>query len=71
MWGEVNGENATDLVQRGASAGGHLVSAPSAIVTAVGHDGLASFVVFGEGTNHALYFTTCIASSSTEALRRD
>jgi hypothetical protein len=48
-----------------ASAGGHLVSAPSAIVTAVGHEGLASFVVFGEGTDHALYVTTCSASSST------
>jgi hypothetical protein len=48
-----------------ASAGGHLVSAPSAIVTAVGHEGLASFVVFGQGTNNALFFTTCTASSST------
>jgi hypothetical protein len=48
-----------------APAGGHLISAPSAIVTAVGHEGLASFVVFGEGTDHALWTTTCTASSST------
>lgn len=48
-----------------ASAGGHLASAPSAIVTAVGHEGLASFVVFGQGTNNQLYSTTCTASSTT------
>ena len=48
-----------------ASAGGHLVSAPSAIVTAVGHDGLAAFVVFGQGTDNALWYTTCTASSPT------
>lgn len=48
-----------------ASAGGHLAGAPSPIVTAVGHDGLAAFAVFGRGTNNALWYTTCFAESST------
>lgn len=43
-----------------ASAGGHLPSAPSAIVTAA-----ASFVVFGQGTNNQLFYTTCKATSTT------
>lgn len=47
------------------SAGGHLVSAPSPIVTAVGHEGLAAFVVFGEGTDHKLWYTTCTAEGPT------
>ena len=42
-----------------AAAGGHLVSAPSAIVTAVGHEGMAEFIVFGRGTDNALWYTTC------------
>ena len=46
-----------------ASAGGHLVSAPSPIVTAVGHDGLGAFVVFGQGTDNRLWYTTCTAAS--------
>ena len=48
-----------------APAGGHLVSAPSPVVTAVGHDGLAAFVVFGEGTDHKLWYTTCTAGGPT------
>ncbi len=46
-----------------ASAGGHLVSAPSAIVTAAGHKGVALFMVFGQGTDNALWYTTCDESS--------
>lgn len=46
-----------------ASGGGHLVSAPSAIVTATGHEGLALFMVFGQGTDNALWYTTCTESS--------
>lgn len=48
-----------------AAVGGHLIGAPSPIVTGVGHDGLASFAVFGRGTDNALWYTTCDASSST------
>ena len=48
-----------------ASAGGHLVSAPAAIVTAVGHDGLGAFAVFGRGTDNALWYTTCVALGPT------
>jgi len=44
-----------------ASAGGRLVGAPSAVVTAAGHEGLASFAVFGRGTDNALWYTTCTA----------
>jgi hypothetical protein len=43
---------------RYASAGGRLLSAPSAIVT-----GRGSFVVFGQGTNNQLFYTTCMATS--------
>jgi hypothetical protein len=48
-----------------ASAGGHLVSAPAPVVTAVGHDGLGAFAVFGRGTDNALWYTTCVASGPT------
>ena len=48
-----------------ASAGGHLISAPSAIVTGVGSGGVATFLIFGEGTNNQLYYSTCTASSTT------
>ena len=49
-----------------ASAGGRLVSAPSAIVTAAGHEGMASFIVFGQGTDGALWYTTCLAEDEED-----
>jgi hypothetical protein len=49
-----------------ASAGGHLVSAPSAIVTGASHEGLASFALFGQGTDNALWYTTCYAEDEED-----
>jgi len=47
------------------SAGGHLISAPSPIVTGVGTGGVATFIIFGQGTDNQLYYTTCTATSTT------
>jgi hypothetical protein len=48
-----------------ASLGGRLVGAPSAVVTAAGHEGLAAFTIFGRGTDNALWYTTCTAEGPT------
>jgi hypothetical protein len=49
-----------------AGAGGHLISAPSLTVTAAGHEGMASFIIFGQGTDHALWYTTCFADDEED-----
>ncbi|HEY0718306.1 MAG TPA: hypothetical protein VGD68_11880 [Streptosporangiaceae bacterium] len=48
-----------------ASLGGRLAGAPSAVVTAAGHEGLAAFTIFGRGTDNALWYTTCTAEGPT------
>ncbi|HEX4257691.1 MAG TPA: hypothetical protein VH089_21535 [Streptosporangiaceae bacterium] len=48
-----------------ASLGGRLAGAPAAVVTAAGHEGLVAVTIFGRGTDHALWYTTCTGEDGT------